>query len=103
MLPKASAKQGRQAEPRHVLTRDDIRDGWIQKMVAELGGVMRVLSEAELAASLDGVLRGADLARSLWLFAYGSLIWNPAFQFAERRIATIYGYHRRFCLWTHLG
>jgi cation transport protein ChaC len=86
-----------------VLTRDTIRDGWVQKMVAELGGIMRVLSEDELVASLDAALRGADLADGAWLFAYGSLIWNPAFHFTERRIATIYGYHRRFCLWTHLG
>jgi cation transport protein ChaC len=86
-----------------VLTRDTIRHGWIQKMVAELGGVMRVLSEEELVASLDAALRGADLANGAWLFAYGSLIWNPAFHFSERRIATIQGYHRRFCLWTHLG
>jgi cation transport protein ChaC len=97
------AQRSLEAEPQDVLTRDTIRDGWVQKMVAELGGVMRVLSEDELAASLDGALRDADLANGVWLFAYGSLIWNPAFHFAERRIATIHGYHRRFCLWTHLG
>ena len=33
-----------------------------------------------------------------WLFAYGSLIWNPATAFVERRIATVRGWHRRFCL-----
>ena len=90
-------------EPQGVLTRDDIKNGWVQKMVAELGGVMRVLSEDELVASLDAALRGADLSAGVWLFAYGSLIWNPAFHFSDRRIATIYGHHRRFCLWTHLG
>ena len=86
-----------------MLTRDTIRDGWIQKMVAELGGVMRVLTEEELLASRRALLDGADVTDGLWLFAYGSLIWNPAFHFAERRTATIHGYHRRFCLWTHLG
>ena len=39
----------------------------------------------------------------LGLFAYGSLIWNPAFNFRHRELARVYGYHRRFCLWTHLG
>ena len=86
-----------------MLTRDSIRSGWIQKMVAELGGVMRVLSEDELLASLDAALGGVDLSEGVWLFAYGSLIWNPAFHFTDRRIASIWGHHRRFCLWTHLG
>src|SRR5262249_7434624 len=38
-----------------------------------------------------------------WLFGYGSLIWNPCFEYAERRIAKVVGWHRRFCLWTQLG
>ncbi|WBU58112.1 gamma-glutamylcyclotransferase [Paracoccus sediminicola] len=33
-----------------------------------------------------------------WLFAYGSLMWNPGFSVAEREIATLDGYHRSFCL-----
>ena len=37
------------------------------------------------------------------MFAYGSLIWNPAFHFVERRTGLIHGWHRRFCLWTALG
>jgi cation transport protein ChaC len=39
----------------------------------------------------------------IWVFGYGSLIWNPAFHFAERRVARLRGYRRSFCLWTHLG
>jgi cation transport protein ChaC len=37
------------------------------------------------------------------VFGYGSLIWNPAFHFTERVVGTVHGYHRRFCLWAHLG
>jgi cation transport protein ChaC len=37
--------------------------------------------------------------RDVWVFAYGSLLWNPDFPFVEKRIGTIRGYHRRFCLW----
>jgi glutathione-specific gamma-glutamylcyclotransferase len=33
-----------------------------------------------------------------WVFAYGSLIWNPAFDFSERRIAVVHGWRRIFCL-----
>lgn len=33
---------------------------------------------------------------SLWLFGYGSLIWNPGFVYAERRRATLQGWKLRF-------
>lgn len=33
-----------------------------------------------------------------WVFAYGSLIWNPAYEFVEQRIGVVYGWHRAFCL-----
>lgn len=34
----------------------------------------------------------------LWVFAYGSLIWNPAFEVEEQRRAVAAGWHRSFCL-----
>lgn len=34
----------------------------------------------------------------LWVFAYGSLIWNPGFAHTDRRPAQLHGYHRRFCI-----
>jgi glutathione-specific gamma-glutamylcyclotransferase len=34
----------------------------------------------------------------LWVFGYGSLIWDPGFPVAERRIATLQGWHRSFCM-----
>lgn len=34
----------------------------------------------------------------LWVFAYGSLIWKPAFESVEQRCASAYGWHRSFCL-----
>jgi glutathione-specific gamma-glutamylcyclotransferase len=85
------------------LTRDQIRDGHVHKKIAELGIVMRVLSETELRASLVATLAGVDRSAGVWLFGYGSLIWNPAFHFTDRLTGTVYGWHRRFCLWTHLG
>lgn len=37
-------------------------------------------------------------AGPLWVFAYGSLIWKPAFESVERQRATAFGWHRSFCL-----
>ncbi len=38
--------------------------------------------------------------RSLWVFGYGSLMWNPGFSYAERRPGLLRGYHRRFCVYS---
>lgn len=35
---------------------------------------------------------------TLWVFGYGSLIWDPGFPVAERRIATLHDWHRSFCM-----
>jgi cation transport protein ChaC len=85
------------------LTREQIRDGHVRRIIAELGIAMRMLSEEELDESRRATLGGADLSPGVWLFGYGSLIWNPAFHFTERRTGRVFGWHRRFCLWTHLG
>ncbi len=35
---------------------------------------------------------------TMWVFGYGSLLWNPGFAVAERRLATLRGWHRSFCM-----
>ena len=39
----------------------------------------------------------------LWIFAYGSLIWKPDFEFAERRPAKVYGWHRALKMWSRIN
>ena len=39
----------------------------------------------------------------LWVFAYGSLMWDPGFKFTEVRKAHVDGYARSFCLKDELG
>jgi cation transport protein ChaC len=36
----------------------------------------------------------------LWVFGYGSLIWNPGFAVAEQHIARLDGFRRSFCMWS---
>ncbi len=41
----------------------------------------------------------------IWFFAYGSLMWDPAFPYVHREAATVHGYHRGFCVysWVYRG
>ncbi|GHA26018.1 gamma-glutamylcyclotransferase [Devosia pacifica] len=36
-----------------------------------------------------------------WVFGYGSLIWNPGFQFVEQQQALLNGAHRSLCIHSH--
>ena len=49
---------------------------------------------AGLAAELAGRANSAPLR----VFAYGSLIWKPEFEFTRRFVATLPGWHRSFCM-----
>ncbi len=57
------------------------------------------MDQPALDASRRATLGPLDPAADIWLFGYGSLMWNPALDFAERRVGRIHGWHRRFCLW----
>lgn len=37
---------------------------------------------------------------ALWVFGYGSLMWNPGFAVEERLLARLPGYARSFCMWS---
>lgn len=61
----------------------------------------RPATDADYAAVVDGILAAAPPG-DFWVFAYGSLIWNPDFDFGERRVALARGWRRAFCLgWDH--
>jgi glutathione-specific gamma-glutamylcyclotransferase len=61
------------------------------------------LSPEALRRSMEEVLEGRQEAESFWIFGYGSLMWNPGLDYDVRRVATIYGYHRSFCLWSRIN
>lgn len=40
------------------------------------------------------------MGATLWVFGYGSLMWNPGFPHSERQVAVLDGYQRSFCMWS---
>lgn len=61
----------------------------------------RPATEQDYQAMVDQMLATAPEG-PFWLFGYGSLIWKPETEYAERRVALVRGWHRRFCLgWDH--
>jgi cation transport protein ChaC len=38
----------------------------------------------------------------VWVFAYGSLMWDPGFAYLNAAPALLRGYHRAFCIFSHV-
>jgi cation transport protein ChaC len=55
------------------------------------------------AAMLERTLVDWGGHEDLWVFGYGSLIWRPDFDFAERRPAKVHGWHRALKMWSRIN
>ena len=87
-----------------VLTRDLLRSGKLDRMVAAAVPDLRLMSDAEREASMRQTLAARPAAEEgAWVFAYGSLMWNPTIHHVDRRVARVEGWHRSFCLSTPIG
>jgi cation transport protein ChaC len=83
------------------ITRQTLLDGTLRARLLQFAAAnpdIRMRSEAEMAALMDETLASHPPADDLYVFGYGSLIWNPAFHFEDKTTALLRGYHRRFCL-----
>ena len=88
----------------------DLRATW--ERVAAWDGRARLLghppdwrlSDRQLEDTRHSLL-GAHIAsgQDLWIYGYGSLMWDPGFHFAEVRLAQLPGYQRRFTYWTRIA
>lgn len=86
------------------LTRASLADGSATAAIrASAPASMQLRSDPELLQSLAETLQGRDLQDGLYVFGYGSLMWNPAFLYQEVTMASVHGWSRKFCLWLHLA
>jgi len=83
------------------ITRQALLDGSLRARLLQFVAAnpdIRMRSEAEMSALMDATLASHSPEEDLYVFGYGSLIWNPAFDFEDKTVALLRGYHRRFCL-----
>jgi|SRR5450830_1180584 len=55
-------------------------------------------SRERIESSLEETLRNRPNSDDIWIFGYGSLIWNPLLNFDKQEIATLQGWRRSFCI-----
>ncbi|MGB0232778.1 MAG: gamma-glutamylcyclotransferase [Candidatus Puniceispirillaceae bacterium] len=86
------------------ITREMLQNWRVASLARERDGAeASIASEDQLLESRRLVIADDADVSDFWVFGYGSLIYNPIIEHSHRAIASIYGYHRRFCLWTKIG
>jgi len=85
------------------LTRADLERDRIRQELAQTPLGPHLLTDAELEESRWQIMEAREANEDCWVFGYGSLVWNPLLQFAEKRVVTAHGYHRSFCLWSRIN
>ncbi len=87
-----------------MLTREFLLSGRLPAEIARWSPEIRVFSDAERQASLHAMLdTRPERGGGVWVFAYGSLIWNPMIHHVDRVAAHAPDWHRAFCLSTPGG
>jgi len=85
------------------ITRASLNADAIRRSIRKFNPDTHVWSDAELDASLDETLDHAPNRRDVWVFGYGSLLWNPVIHVTRRLPGRVFGYRRRFCMHAPTG
>lgn len=83
--------------------RNKLKEDGVRRAVREAGLGHLLVSDDELEASRHRAFADHPADAPVWIFAYGSLMWSPLMQFAERRRARVHGWHRGFYLWSKIN
>ena len=85
------------------LTRENISKGQLGDTIRSIPGSDKVLSDNDLLSARRKIIPDIGIGQNIYIFAYGSLLWNPTVDYEEQFIAKIFGFHRSFCMKTRLG
>lgn len=58
-------------------------------------------SPENVAERKKAFFKALRIESDVWVFGYGSLMWNPGFEHVEARPALLHGWHRSFCIYSH--
>ena len=85
------------------LTRENITQGRLGEKIRSISGSDKVLSQDELINERRKIIPDDGIGEDIYIFAYGSLLWNPTVDYDEQFLAKVYGFHRSFCMKTNLA
>ena len=78
------------------VTREALNQGLVRQMVEARDDQTAVASDAELLASRRQIIPDDFDCNDLWVFGYGSLIFNPVIEHTSKIKAKIFGKHQYF-------
>ena len=78
------------------------RIAYLTEQVAK-SGLWTFISAEDREASRQAILAEHTPGEDIWVFGYGSLMWNPALNVTESRPARVTGWTRSFCLQLIIG
>ncbi|MFJ3366877.1 gamma-glutamylcyclotransferase [Pseudomonas sp. NPDC086251] len=80
-----------------MLTKHQITSGaYLENFCEVPREIMWTLEQIE--QSMQETLEARPTTGDLWIFGYGSLLWNPLLNFEGQQRATLHGWHRSFCM-----
>jgi len=85
------------------LTKDNISKGHLGDKIKSISGSDKVLTTEELLQARRKIIPDKGIGEDIYIFAYGSLLWNPTVDYEDEFLAKVYGFHRSFCMKTNLG
>ncbi|TAG48552.1 MAG: hypothetical protein EAZ30_05105 [Betaproteobacteria bacterium] len=102
VIGSSSLAKPQSSSPLTGITRQDIERDASREALKNSPHASKLITDDEMRASLDAMLVDWNGTDDIYVFGYGSLIWNPCMEHSGRIAGTVRGYHRRFCLWSNV-
>ena len=81
-----------------MLTRENMLHGTFVRVHEALLPANMLWDAEKIRASMNSTLEERPTGAPVWIFAYGSLMWNPVLAIEEMQRARLKGWQRSFCI-----